>query len=354
MKYRYVAAWAVVGGFTLPKDSPRVELSDEHGERFLLTSEPNPLLARVDQASAVGRLMLKRLIGQGGNEELEVALASEVAEIRAERERKAGSQPLLILEAEGETEIAHNEHNQVESDDFIIAFELVDKAKLRLRHQESAEAMKTAVASESEVPSRFASIAEGTYLIRDDGRVVYSVSFSFNADVSVASPLSPDAPKRMTARYAALSAYDLSSIERLFSQMVDHGTDKLRAFLSGWAALEILIAKAFRTYEQKFLSPLTQGSQASLRERFLSRVKTVMKDKYRLTEKFIVVTAVLFPNATDEETQRDLEQFSKLKDLRDQIFHGQPFNERELPTHELAKLLRKYLVARVSAGSATE
>ena len=112
--------------------------------------------------------------------------------------------------------------------------------------------------------------------------------------------------------------------------------------------MEILIAKSFKSYEQAFLSPFTKAEQPTLRERFLARIKGVMKDKYRLTDKFIAVTSVLFPGAADGDVQQDYEKFCKLKDLRDSIFHGEPFSEKELPVHELAALLRKYVLARIA------
>ena len=107
--------------------------------------------------------------------------------------------------------------------------------------------------------------------------------------------------------------------------MADVGTDRLKAFLSGWTALEILIGKAFNTYEQVFLSPLKNAGQATLRDRFLDRIKVVMKDKYRLTDKFVVVAAVLFPAIPDIELEGDYETFCRLKKLRDSISHGDEF-----------------------------
>ena len=72
-----------------------------------------------------------------------------------------------------------------------------------------------------------------------------------------------------------------------------------------------------------------------------------MKDKYRLTDKFIAITAVLFPNIEDAEAEKYYKEFCKLKDLRDSIFHGEPFSEKDLPVQELAALLRKYVLARL-------
>lgn len=216
-------------------------------------------------------------------------------------------------------------------------------------HRTDIEAMKLAVAFESENPSRFASLAEDIYLIDDEGKTVYSISFSMSGEATVSTGLSDDGAGRISARYAKLQrANDLESVERLFAQMAEYGTDRLKAFLSGWAALEILVAKAFKSYEDAFLSPLTNAGQPTLRERFLERIKDVMKDKYRLSDKFLAVAAVLFTGAPDNEIQADYQKFSQLKQLRDSILHGEEFSEKNLPVHELAALLRKYVLAHVT------
>ncbi len=292
--------------------------------------------------------MLKGLVGQRGPADFQTALASEVQEIKAERKKKAGSQAVLLFQAQGEIEASVKEPLR-EHDTFIVTFDAFEKNRVRQLHQADVEAMKVAVAFESDAPSRFAYLADGTYLLNDAGKPIYSVSFSMSAEASVSTPLSEEAIARIGARYAALNQENaLDSVERLFSQMAEYGTDRLKAFLSGWAALEILIAKSFKSYEQAFLSPFTNAEQPTLRERFLARIKGVMKDKYRLTDKFIAVTAVLFPSIEDAEAEKNYAEFCKLKELRDSIFHGEPFSEKDLPVHEMAALLRKYVVARIA------
>lgn len=348
MHYSYTAAWVVVGGISLRKDSPPIELVSSRDSRFLLTRDPDAVLARVDQGSAIGRLMLKGLVGQRGAVDFPSALVAEIEEIKGERKKKIGEQAILLFEAQGEIDAKLKEPLH-EHDTFIIAFDAVDKSRVRQIHQADIEAMKMAVAFESETPSRFADLTDGTYLLTEAGKIVYSITFSMSGEVSVSRSLSDDAAKRISTCYAALNgADDLDSVERLFSQMAEHGTERLKAFLSGWAALEIFIAKSFKSYEQAFLSPFTKAEQRTLRERFLGRIKDVMKDKYRLTDKFIAVTTVLFPGAADENVRQDYEKFCRLKDLRDSIFHGEPFSEKELPVHELAALLRKYVLARIA------
>jgi len=346
MRYTYTAAWAVVGGVTLREESLPIELASSENARFILTRDPDPLLAKVDEASAAGRLMLKGIVGQ---RDFETDLASMVEEIKAERKKKTGSQAVLLFQAQGELEASVTEPFR-EYDTFIVTFDAIEKNRVRKLHKAEIEAMKVAVAFESDAPSRFAFLADGTHLLNDAGKPVYSISFSMSAEASLSTALSEEAVNRIGSRYLALNREkDLDSVERLFSQMAEYGTDRLKAFLSGWAALEILIAKSFKLYEQAFLSPFTDAEQPTLRELFLARIKGVMKDKYRLTDKFIAVTAVLFPSIEDAEAQKTYADFCKLKAFRDSIFHGDPFSEKDLPVNEMAALLRKYVVARIAA-----
>lgn len=348
MRYTYTAAWAVVGGVTLREDSLPIELASSENARFTLTRDPDTLLAKVDEASAVGRLMLKGLVGQKGPADFQMALASEVQEIKTERKMKVGAQAVLLFQAHGEIKASVKEPLR-EHGTFIVTFDAIERDRVRQLHQTDIEAMKVALAFESDPPSRFAYLADGTYLLNDAGKPIYSISFSISAEGCVSTPLSNEAAARIGARYAALNQEnDFDSVERLFSEMADYGTNRLKAFMLGWAALEILIAKSFKSYEQAFLSPFTNADQPTLRGRFLARVKDVMKDKYRLTDKFIAVTAVLFPGIEDAEAERNYADFCKLKKLRDSIFHGEPFSEKDLPIHEMASLLRKYVVARIA------
>ena len=348
MHYIYKAAWSVVGGINLQKDAQPIELYQSEHCRFVLTNNPDILLADSDRGTALGRLMLKGLAGQRGIAEFPVALQAEIEEIKAERAKKVGSQPVLVVEANGEIEVEIKEPFR-EHEGFVVTFDAVNKQAVARTHRGEIEAMKLAVAFESESPSRFAALGDSVYLTNEEGKSIYSISFTMSGEATVSTGLTAEGAKRISGRYVILQrANDMESVERLFSQMADYGTDRLKVFLSGWTALEILIAKAFKAYEHAFFSPLTNAGQPSLRERFLERIKGVMNDKYRLTDKFVAVTAVLFPDAPDSEIQEDFKKFSQLKQLRDSIFHGEEFSEKDLPVHELAALLRKYVLAHVA------
>ena len=345
MKYIYTAAWAIIGGITIGEESPLIELTGSQCPRFILTKDPDPYLAKVDEASAVGRLMLKGLVGQHESTDFQSALTLEVEEIKAERKKKVGSRTVLLFQVQGEIEASVKDPFR-EHETFIVTFDAIERNQVRQLHKAEIEAIKVAIALENDTPLRFTCLADGTYLLDDSGKPVYSISLSVSGEGTVSTPLSEEAVARIGARYAALKQKRaLDSVNRLFSQMTDYDSDRLKTFLSGWAAFEILIAKSFKSYEQKFFSLSTKAGQPTLQERFLARIKNVMKDKYRLRDKFTAVTAVLFPNIGDDEAEKNYTDFCELKKLRDKIFHGEPFSEKDLPVHKMAALLQKYLVA---------
>jgi mRNA-degrading endonuclease YafQ of YafQ-DinJ toxin-antitoxin module len=127
--------------------------------------------------------------------------------------------------------------------------------------------------------------------------------------------------------------------------MSDTKSDKLRGFIFGWTALEILVHKAFRTYVDQFLAPVAQAEHVKLREQFLRRLKEVMNDKYRLTDEFLVVTSILFPDVPTEKVESDTALFERLKTVRDALLHGKAVDETSLPVSELQGLLQRYVLA---------
>ncbi|MBK1731702.1 hypothetical protein [Thiococcus pfennigii] len=112
--------------------------------------------------------MLKGIVGQRGPADFQTVLASEVEEIKAERKKKAGAQAVLLFQAHGKIEASVKEPLR-EHDTFIVTFDAIEKNRVRQLHQADIEAMKVAVAFESEAPSRFAYLADGNRLAPHPG-----------------------------------------------------------------------------------------------------------------------------------------------------------------------------------------
>ena len=161
----------------MPIDSQPIELFHSRACRFVLTRDPDSLLANIDRGTALVWLMAKGMVGQRGAAEFPVAIEAKIEEIKAERRKKAGSWAVLVVEAQGEIDAMIKEPLR-EHNEFVVMFDAIDKRAVRQVHQSEIEAMKLAVAFESEAPSRFAALSEGTYLINESGKTVYSISFS--------------------------------------------------------------------------------------------------------------------------------------------------------------------------------
>lgn len=347
MRYSYAAAWSVVGGIMLPNDCATFELFTSDKCRFVLMRDPESLLANFDRGSALGRMMLKFVVGQPSSTGFDEAIRAEIAEIQAERRNKQGGSSVLVFEANGDTDTVSRAIRE-DHGDFMVTFDMFDKDELRRRHKQQIETMKLALCMLSDAPSKFSLLTDDAYLTNDEARIIYSVNFKFSAEATLSRTASIEQLREIPAHYAKLeTAGAFASVQRLFSQMAEFRADKLRAFLFGYAALEILISKLFKRYEGEFLAPLTSAGQPTLRERFLDRLKEVMKDKYRLTDKFVVVAALLFPNAAKAELEADYERFRCLKDRRDTIAHGDEFVEEALPVNEVSSLLLKYIKASI-------
>jgi len=349
VKYSYTASWAVIGSLSLPGESTSKVLARTKDSEFVLTRDPDVFLAKADEASAIARLMLKGFLGKATSHDFETALTLEIEEIKAERKNRIGGKSVLVFNAQGEIDVSFHKPMR-EHDRFILTFDAYKKNSVIAQYKSDIDAMKLAIALESDSLSHFASLSDGMYLHGDSNKPIYSFSFTAGGVLATFGKFPKDAPKRITEHYSALkiNRKNLDSVQRLFGQMADYEIDKLKAFLSGWAALEILISKSFINFEQAFLSSFVNAEQPTLRERFLERIKVVMKDKYRLHDKFMAVTVILFPDLDECEVAKTCQKFHELKELRDSIFHGKQFIEEDLPVDEIALLLRKYIAAYIA------
>ena len=124
----------------------------------------------------------------------------------------------------------------------------------------------------------------------------------------------------------------------MFTQSLEFTQDELRSFISAWTALEIFTNKVFSSYEEKFIGNIADDHGTHGVNQFLTRIKDVMKDKYRLSDKFALIASFL-----SDEIEKDMELFKSMKNLRDDISHGKEFNEEALPVENARKLVAKYL-----------
>ena len=82
-----------------------------------------------------------------------------------------------------------------------------------------------------------------------------------------------------------------------------------------------------------------KGEEKKVEPQYVKRIRNVMSDKYRLSDKFEMISRCLAPATADD----DLRDFEKAKKLRDKMTHGDDVQESTLPVSIVQELIRKYL-----------
>jgi len=307
--------------------------------RALLLTDPDAYCFEGDRYSVVANLMLNALLGQPGLQGPEERLADELQEIRETRKRKFGAGPFLVLVREGNVEDFSPRHEK-EMEDFVVCFEGTPKEPLRQASEPHVFASLTALAVSIDSVSGLHMVSDTVIFFRKDGKPIYSFTPSATANASVSRAISEEVLESVGGWYRIIfDDQQLGRVNRLLVSSLQTEGDCLRAFLSAWTASEILINKTFSSYEERFFQELNEGDHPRARRQYLQRIRSVMKDKHRLTDKFALIASVLCPEEADE----DVEQFTQAKEIRDKLSHGQDVHEASLPVQPLQELARKYL-----------
>ena len=346
MTYTHVRAWLVIGGIGMPAGVDRLPLTSGDGFSYSLLKDIDAACALSDRGAAIGHLTLQGIFGPAKVGSLDERLADELNEIRQARRNRTGSYPVLLFEATGSVDVMIGNSVQ-HHDDFVLTFDAFNKSGIRQQFVRQHRCAQLALAMESNGRVRFDEITTGIYCTNAEGLTVYSLSMTGgNPELIVSSPLTPEAADRLQQRTSQLNRNaDLESCMRLFADMAIYGREPFRVFNSGWSALEILINKTFREYEQRFFSALQVPHQTELAALYLDSVRKKMEGKHSLLDRFTMVSAVLLPEQSTEAALADVAVFKEVKQLRDTVAHGSAFDEGRMPISQLSDLLMKYLDA---------
>jgi hypothetical protein len=348
MKYVYTAAWRVVSGLNLPEGLAQAQFFDSPTCSIWLLKDPSAELFIIEQAIGFANCWLERAFTGKTSDDWPAELAVQTAKEAARRVEKTKGNPVLVVIMRGDAAVP--EPDKVQSfAGMRYVHEAIDKKAIRGAHSKDIEAARLAVSLAGDAESaRFQFLLDGVCLVDDDGVPIYSVTLEMHANLSSTSPVTPEILVSATQTVGQLLAHvELAATRRLYVQMADVDADPIRAFLAGWTALEILINKLFNRLESWFYLPTIAGAHAEMRARFMWRIAEVMKDKYRIGDKFLAVTVLLLPDL-DEAAVAALEtSFKQVKSMRDKITHGQEFDPKALPQSALTNLLRTYVRAAI-------
>ncbi len=344
--YTHLCAWKVVGGISIPPNSEDLILASGKDWTYVLASDIDAQCANIDRGQALADLLLQGVFAPEKSGTLEERLIAQIDEIRQARRQKTAGSSVLLFKGTGQVEFCLTGTAR-EQDDYLLTFDAYDKDAIREKYVHQHRSMQLALALESKSRVRFEQVTTGIYCTRDDGRVLYSFSgLVGRADLTVSSPLSTEQVQSISQRFPVLNAdTNLVSTARLFSDMAIYGREPFRAFLAGWNALEILVNKSFKEYENRLFNALNMTLQPVMAALFLAQVRKTLEGKHNLVNRFTLVSAVLLPGQDAADAETDLLAFKSIKKNRDEISHGDAFDEANLPVNELHNLLMKYLAA---------
>ncbi len=346
MQYEYLSIYKI-SGLTLAPDSGDTELYANADGSFkaILSGNINSYCNEIDRSKALGYLMLRGMVGQDQGKDQTSILESEIAKIRESRNKEINSAAILIINAKGAIDANLTEQSN-ETADYIIGFDVFDKKQITTTYNHDVNAVLAALflAAESE-NLQIIKVCQDAYLINPQGKPIYSISFSLSGEAYCSSRTTPGfIEKAQSLSCGLISEKYLPRVISLLMQAISKENDKFRRFIFAWSALEILINQVFSTYEKMFISKIVESAPSNYTEKYFSRINDVMKDKYRLTDKFVIITACFSENGADD----DIALFKNIKEIRNNLFHGSIVDENTLPINDTVTLLKKYLGSHIS------
>lgn len=342
MELRYVAVYKIRGSNGLSGDDSSL-LSEIQSPKLVatLTANPEPWFEHIDRAKALGTQILSGLFSEKKEGTPAERLTAGVEIIKADR--KAPEGVYVAFEGEGDFEPPEFKARR-DTDEFGIVLDDLSKSELRKPFKSTIEGVLSAVALglPEQADKRIEEIGSVLYLVDPDKKIpVYAFNFDMGgASAYISSPIGADFVREVTELAVPLASDKaLERPVRLLLSSLYTGVDSLPAFISAWSALEIFINATFKAcYEAKWFDIMEEGAPTSSTPIF-ERLKDVMKDKYRIVDKFLVITAVL----DAENATTDVESFKSLKSVRDNMFHKFDTLPKLLPTEDVQKLFKKYL-----------
>ena len=251
VRYRYASVHRIVG-FSELRTAPDLATMRElalnlgiPGVSAVLSGDPNTALAAIDRDTAFGHLMLRGLVGQSPTGHVLESVEATAVQFSQERLKRLGNSGVyLVLDAQGEL-VSTPAPVARDFGSALLAFDAVDKQALRAQYAPLVSTASAAVSLAVDTTSDVTPVADGVSLTLPDGRPLYSVTFTGNAATLITSRPATDSDTRAIEKHmkALLSDERLATPSRLLVDALRSTQDRLKAFIFGWAALEMVIRK---------------------------------------------------------------------------------------------------------------
>lgn len=261
---------------------------DAFGISVLLTNDINRHCLNIDTGLASAKLLLCGMFSGEKVQDLPKAIEAGVTEIQEKRGTKKKSGAYAVITIKGYAELDINEKSYRKTDQFSICFDAIDKDSLRNQHKEKIYSIVSSLSMSTSPEYHAEKISSGIYFLDENKKPLYSFTMQGGSlRIIQAKPIDIEKEKEIT-KLIGLSKNNqqLKTPFRLFTQSLETTQDQLRSFISAWTALEIFTNKVFSVYEEKFIVNIADNHNSHGVNQFLTRIKDVMKDKYRLTDKF--------------------------------------------------------------------
>jgi hypothetical protein len=340
-KYLHTLVYKI-DGIQLGPGGGEIEIIADNAARFraVVSTDPDDFCFEGDRWSALANLWLNALFGQPGLEISSERITEELEKIRESRKSQFGTGPYLIFVRDGEIEDFSSAELVKDFEDFLVYQGGPPRETLRQPSRPYVRAALGAMTIAMGDVHGIKTVSDTVVFFRSDGKPLYCYTVSATADASVIRAISEEKLDSVEEWYRVISRNPkFERVVRLLVASLQAEGDALRSFLYAWTALEILINKMFSQYEKRFFEELSEDHNLGAHRQYLESVREVMKRKYRLTDKFALIAAVLSPANADE----DLSQFKQAKKKRDDLMHGQDVNEGTLPIPMIHELVRKYV-----------
>lgn len=335
MRYRYIFA-ARIQGLIAPEAPIVLEVPRASGT-ITYTGDSEAIPQVVDLRSAIGSLMLGGLAGRSlGDAKIE--RDRSVAKIRQGRASEKQGNSLVILDISGQVEDFELVHTR-EDDDFIVCLGDSPAKSIRSSHERYVQSLLAAISISSPHDILAKRMAASVIFYTDGGKPILCYEMEAYGTAYAAVPLT-NALVEDTGQFALQLSKgpDFGDVSRLIAKSLDMESDELLSFLSAWNSLEIFLNRAFKDYERSIFAGPGDGHAVAHSE-VVGRIKSVMSDKFRIFDKFVVIAGVLDAANADDDSRT----FLDVKKRRDGLLHGKEMVARQLPGETTRKLVRKYL-----------
>jgi len=345
LKFVFTSIREIIG-ITAPETGDAILINDS-GTWACLTCDPTRYRKELDEGAAIATMLLRGLVGGGPEGSFTERLEKEIAGIVEERNARSKPHNYLVLRLEGEMPDWES-RTEREIDQFVIRLNGAPKLGIRDRFKVELASIVVAISQRTGRPVQLMPHADGLVFFRGDGKKIYAKELiAGTPSIFVSSPWNAADQTLLQADFLALRELTtLIRVHQLFAASLEQTHDRLRAFLSGWSALEIFVNKVFSLYETVFLGGLTSDTDPKAKEWYVGRIREVMKDKYRLRDRFALIAASLVPCEADA----DVDDFVAAKKTRDALAHGMEVPDSDLPVEVVHKVLGKYLQLHATEG----